>query len=398
MLYDLSSSYVEGRCCPLAKLGYSRDTVKGKLQITYGLTCSPQGRPVAIAVHEGNITDQQTLPGAVNAVSQRSGIEHVVVVGDRGMITQAHAKTLSEQGIEFITALKAVQVRALVHSGDLQLSFFDQQNLAEITSELYPAERLVVCRNPAVATERARKRESMLSATETELEKVRAMVSGPRGTLRNATTGKIGERAGKVSNKYRMAKHFDLHIADGSFSYERKTEQIATEAELDGFYVIRTTSQHPSLTTQATVRAYKQLKMAERAFRTIKDTLEIRPIRHHLETRVRAHAFLCMLAYYLSYELRQRLTSLLFDDETPLAPSDPVSPAQRSPQATTKAGSARTDHGHPAHTLPDLLDDLGTLCRNTLRIGPSEHTFTRLTTPTELQATALQLLGTKLAT
>jgi hypothetical protein len=398
VLYDLSSSYVEGRCCPLAKLGYSRDTVKGKLQITYGLTCSPQGRPVAIAVHEGNITDQQTLPGAVNAVSQRSGIEHVVVVGDRGMITQAHAKTLSEQGIEFITALKAVQVRALVHSGDLQLSFFDQQNLAEITSELYPAERLVVCRNPAVATERARKRESMLSATETELEKVRAMVSGQRGTLRNATAGKIGERAGKVSNKYKMAKHFDLHIADGSFSYERKTEQIATEAELDGFYVIRTTSQHPSLTTQATVRAYKQLKTAERAFRTIKDTLEIRPIRHHLETRVRAHAFLCMLAYYLSYELRQRLTSLLFDDEAPLAPTDPVSPAQRSPQATAKAGSARTDHGYPAHTLPDLLDDLGTLCRNTLRIGPSEHTFTRLTTPTELQATALQLLGTNLAT
>jgi hypothetical protein len=398
VLYDLSSSYVEGRCCPLAKLGYSRDTVKGKLQITYGLTCSPEGRPVAVAVHEGNITDQQTLPGAVNAVSERSGIEHVVVVGDRGMITQAHAKTLSEQGIEFITALKAVQVRALVNSGDLQLSFFDQQNLAEITSELYPAERLVVCRNPAVATERARKRESMLSATETELDKVRAMVSGQRGTLRNATAGKIGERAGKVSNKYKMAKHFDLHIADGSFSYERKTEQIATEAELDGFYVIRTTSQHPSLTTQATVRAYKQLKMAERAFRTIKDTLEIRPIRHHLETRVRSHAFLCMLAYYVSFELRARLTPLLFDDEAPLAPTDPVAPAQRSPQATAKAGSARTDHGYQAHTLPDLLDDLGTLTRNTLRIGPSEHTFTRLTTPTELQATALQLLGTKLAT
>ena len=398
VLYDLSSSYVEGRCCPLAKLGYSRDTVKGKLQITYGLTCSPEGRPVAIGVHEGNITDQQTLPDAVNAVSERFGIEHVVVVGDRGMITQAHATTLTEQGIEFITALKAVQVRALVNSGELQLSLFDQVNLAEITSELYPSERLVVCRNPAVAAQRARKRESMLSATEKELDKVRTMVNGPRGTLRNATAGKIGERAGKVSNKYKMAKHFELQIADGQFSYQRKTEQITAEAALDGFYVIRTTSHNPTLTSPAIVRAYKQLKMAERAFRTIKDTLEIRPIRHHLETRVRAHVFLCMLAYHVSFELRARLTPLLFDDETPRAPTDPVSPAQRSPQATAKAGSARTEHGHPAHTLPDLLDDLGTLCRNTLRIGPAEHTFTRLTTPTELQATALQLLGTKLRT
>src|ERR1035437_3389472 len=398
LLYDLSSIYVEGRCCPLVKLGYSRDKVKGKLQITYGLTCSPEGRPVAIGVHEGNITDQQTLPDAVHAVTERFGIEHVVVVGDRGMLTQAHANTLTQQGIEFITALKAVQVRALVESGELQPSLFDEQNLAEITSELYPSERLVVCRNPAVAAQRARKRESMLSATETELDKVRTMVSGPRGTLRNATAGKIGERAGKVSNKYKMAKHFELQIADGSFSYQRKTEQITAEAALDGFYVIRTTCHHPTLTSPAVVRAYKQLKMAERAFRTIKDTLEIRPIRHHLEDRVRAHAFLCMLAYYVSFELRARLTPLLFDDETPRAPTDPVSPAQRSPHANAKAGSARTEHGYPAHTLPDLLDDLGTLCRNTLRIGPAEHTFTPLTTPTDLQTTALQLLGTKLKT
>jgi transposase len=398
VLYDLSSSYVEGRCCPLAKLGYSRDRVKGKLQINYGLTCSPEGRPVAIAVHAGNLTDQQTLPDAVRAVSERFGIEHVVVVGDRGMLTQAHAITLTEQGIEFITALKAVQVRALVNSGDLQLSLFDEQNLAEITSELYPGERLVVCRNPAVATERARKRESLLAATENELDKVSAMVSGQRGTLRNATAGKIGERAGKVVGKYKMAKHFELDIADGSFSYQRKTEQITAEAALDGFYVIRSTCQHPTLTAQATVRAYKQLKMAERAFRTIKDTLEIRPIRHHLETRVRAHAFLCMLAYYVSFELRARVTPLLFDDETPLAPIDPVTAAQRSPHAKAKAGSARTEHGYHAHTLPDLLDELATLCRNTLKIGPSAHTFTRLTTPTDLQATALQLLGTKLKT
>jgi len=398
VLYDLSSSYVEGRCCPLAKLGYSRDNVKGKLQITYGLTCSPDGRPVAIGVHEGNITDQQTLPTAVHAVTERFGIEHVVVVGDRGMLTQAHANTLTEQGIEFITALKAVQVCALVESGELQLSLFDEQNLAEIASQHYPGERLVVCRNPAVAAQRARKRESMLTATEKELDKVKAMVDGPRGTLRNATAGKIGERAGKVSNKYKMAKHFDLQIADSSFSYQRKTEQITAEAALDGFYVIRTTSHHPTLTSPAVVRAYKQLKIAERAFKTIKDTLEIRPIRHHLEDRVRAHAFLCMLAYYVSFELRTRLTPLLFDDETPRAPTDPISPAERSPNAKAKAGSARTEHAYPAHTLPDLLDDLGTLCRNTLRIAPAEHTFTRLTNPTELQATTLQLLGTKLKT
>jgi transposase len=398
VLYDLSSSYMEGRCCPLAKLGYSRDQVKGKLQITYGLTCSPEGRPVAIAVHEGNITDQQTLPDAVNAVAERFAIEHVVVVADRGMLTHAHTKTLTEQGIEFISALKAVQVRALVNSGDLQLSLFDEQNLAEITSEQHPGERLIVCRNPAVAAQRARKRESMLTATETELEKVTAMLSGPRGTLRNARAGKIGERAGKIINKYKMAKHFELEISDGHFSYQRNTQQIAAEAALDGFYVIRTTSHHPTLTTQATVRAYKQLKMAERAFRTIKDTIEIRPIRHHLSTRVRSHAFLCMLAYHVSFELRARLTPLLFDDETPLAPTDPVAPSQRSPQALAKAGSAHTDHGYPAHTLPDLLDDLGTLTRNTLRIGTTEHTFTRLTTPTQLQTTALQLLGTNLKT
>src|SRR2546430_3768386 len=214
----------------------------------------------------------------------------------------------------------------------------------------------------------------MLTATETELDKVTATVSRPRGTLRDAPAGKIGERAGKIINKYKMAKHFELEISHGQFSYKRNTQQITAEAALDGFYVIRTTSHHPTLTTQATVRAYKQLKMAERAFRAIKDTIEIRPIRHHLATRVRAHAFLCMLAYYVSFELRARLTPLLFDDETPLAPTDPVSPAKRSPQALAKAGRARTDHGYPAHTLPDLLDDLGTLSRNTLRIGPTQHT------------------------
>jgi hypothetical protein len=233
VLYDLSSSYVEGRCCPLAALGYSRDGVKGKLQVNYGLICSPEGRPVGVRVHEGNVTDQQTVPDTVADLRERFGIENVVFVGDRGMITQAHAQTLKEQGVDFISALKSVQIRSLVNSGDLQLSLFDEVNLAEISSPLFAGERLVVCRNPAVAAERARKRAELLAATEVELEKVKASVEGPRGRLRGAPAGQIGERAGKVVNKYKVAKHFTLTITDGHFAYERNTEQINTEAALD---------------------------------------------------------------------------------------------------------------------------------------------------------------------
>ena len=396
VLYDLSSSYMEGRCCPLAALGYSRDGVKGKLQVNYGLICSPEGRPVAVQVHEGSTTDSVTVPDTVTAVRERFGIKQVVFVGDRGMITQAHAQTMKQDGVDFISALKSVQIRSLVNAGDLQLSLFDEVNLAEITSPLFPGERLVVCRNPAVAAERARKRAELLAATETELEKVKASVDGPRGRLRGADAGQIGERAGKVINKYKVAKHFTLQITDGTFAYERKTQQITSEAALDGLYAIRTTLPAIRLGSSAAVRAYKQLKMAERAFRTMKDTIEIRPIHHHLETRVRVHVFLCMLAYYVAFELRQRLPELLFTDDTPLAPADPVKPATRSRSAHAKAGSATTTNGHPAHTLTDLLADLGTLCRNTVRIGHAEHTFTRLTTPTPLQADALQLLDVKL--
>jgi hypothetical protein len=396
VLYDLSSSYMEGRCCPLATLGYSRDGVKGKLQVNYGLICSPEGRPVGVRVHAGSTTDSQTVLDTVAAVRERFGIEQVVFVGDRGMITHAHAATFKEQGVDFISALKSVQIRSLVNSGDLQLSLFDQVNLAEITSPLFPSERLVVCRNPAVAAERARKRAELLAATEVELDKVKASVEGPRGRLRGAHAGQIGERAGKVSNRYKVAKHFTLQIADGVFAYERKTDQINQEAALDGLYAIRTTLPANQLAAPAAVRAYKQLKMAERAFRTMKDTIEIRPIHHHLEPRVRAHVFLCTLAYYVSFELGARLPELLFTDDTPLAPADPVKPATRSASAHNKAGSATTADGYPAHTLPDLLADLGTLCRNTVRIGHAEHTFTRLTTPTPLQAHALGLLDVKL--
>jgi hypothetical protein len=396
VLYDLSSSYMEGRCCPLATLGYSRDGVKGKLQVNYGLICSPEGRPVAVRVHEGRTTDSETVADTVRMIQHDFGIEQVVFVGDRGMITQAHASAFKAQGVDFISALKSVQIRSLVNAGDLQLSLFDQVNLAEISSPLFPGERLVVCRNPAVAAERARKRAELLAATEVELAKVKASVDGPRGRLRGAPAGQIGERAGKISNKYKVAKHFTLQIADGAFAYERKTEQINSEASLDGLYAIRTTLTAQTLGAPAAVRAYKQLKMAERAFGTMKDTIEIRPIHHHLETRVRAHVFLCMLAYYVSFELQARLPELLFTDETPIAPADPVKPATRSPSARAKAGSATTPDGHPAHTLTDLLADLATICRNTIQIGHAEHTFTRLTTPTPLQAHALELLDVKL--
>jgi hypothetical protein len=398
VLYDVSSSYVEGRHCPLASLGYSRDRRKGTLQVNYGLICSPDGRPVGVRVHDGRTQDQQTTLDAVNTIRDGFGIERVVFVGDRGMLTQAHAHTLTDQGVDFISALKSPQIRALVSSGALQLSLFDEVNLAEISSLLFPGERLVVCRNPAVATERERKRGELLTGTETELDKVVRMVIGPRGSLRDADAGKIGQRVGRVINKYKVAKHFELEITDGHFAYTRKTDQIATEAALDGLYVIRTTCKQQQLGPHAAVRAYKQLKMAERAFRTMKDSLEIRPIHHHLEDRVRAHVFLCMLAYYIAFELQARLAPLLFTDDTPIAQVDPVAPATRSPQANTKAGTQLTADGFPAHNLTDLLADLGTLCRNQLRIGAAQDTFPRLTTPTPLQAQALELLDIKLHT
>jgi Transposase DDE domain len=398
VLYDLSSSYVEGRCCPLAKLGYSRDGRKGTQQVNYGLICSPEGRPVAVHCFDGSTTDSKTLPDALQTVTERFGVKDAVLVGDRGMITQAHAQTFKENSVSFISALKAAQIRTLVNAGDIQLSLFDETNLAEISSEKFPDERLIVCRNPAVATERARKRSELLDATEAELQKVKRMVDGPRGSLRKAHAGEIGTRAGKIVNKYKVAKHFELNAQDGAFSFERKQAQIEAEATLDGLYVIRTTCPAEQLSSQAAIRAYKQLKMAERAFKTMKDTLEVRPIHHHLETRVRTHIFLCMLAYYITFELAGRLTPMLFTDQAPLAPADPVAQARRSTAAKAKAASARTEDGYPASSLPDLLAELATITRNTIRIGQADHTYTRLTKPTPLQARALDLLNTKLTT
>ena len=397
VLYDLSSSYVEGRCCELAALGHSRDGKPGKSQVSWGLVCSPEGRPLSVQVHSGNTADPTTVPDVLDTIKQKFGIERVILVGDRAMITDAHAATIKELGGGFVSALKTAQIRKLIGSGALQLSLFDQRNLAEISSSEFPGERLVVCRNPNLQAERARKREDLLAATERELEKVTASVENPRGRLHHADAGKIGERAGRAINKYKVAKHFELKIADGAFSYQRKTEQIEAEAALDGIYVLRTTCPTEQLTSHAVVRVYKQLKMAERAYRTIKDTLEVRPIRHHLTDRVEAHFFLFLLGYYLLFELQARLAPMLYTDDTPLTPTDPVAPARRSPAAKHKNATHHTPDGLPVYDLPDLIAELGTICRNHLRVGQREHTFSRLTTPNPNQAKALDLLDIKLA-
>jgi Transposase DDE domain len=395
VLYDLSSSYLEGRCCELAALGYSRDGKPGKPQISYGLCCAPEGQPISIEVHAGNTGDPTTLSPAVERLKDRFGIEHLVFVGDRGMITEARIKVLKEQGVGFITALRAPQIQALTVAPDFQLSLFDERGLCEVSSPQFEGERLVICRNPAVAAERARKREDLLARTEQDLAKVKQMVEGERGKLKDASAGKIGERAGRVVNRRKMAKHFTLQIADGSFSYQRNQAQIDQEALFDGIYVIRTAEPQRRIGSRAVVRAYKQLKVNERAFRTMKTPLEIRPIYHRLEDRVRAHAFICMLGCYVEFELARRLAPLLYKDDTPVSAADPVAPASRSPQAAAKAGSGRTADGQVAHSLEDLLSDLGTLCRNDVRIGEGKHTFPRLTTATELQASAFELLAIK---
>jgi transposase len=294
VLYDLSSSYLEGRHCELGALGYSRDHKQGKLQISYGLVCAPSGQPVSIEVHKGNAADPSTLQSAVDRVKEDFAIERVVFVGDRGMITEARVKALKEQGVGFITALRAPQIQALTIAANFQLSLFDEQGLCEVSSPQFPGERLLVCRNPGVAAERAPTREDMLNATERELEEVKAMVEGPRGRLKNADAGKIGERAGRVVNKHKMAKHFTLQISDRSFTYRRNQAQIDQEALLDGIYVLRTSEPQARIGSRAVVRAYKQLKVNEHAFREMKTPLEIRPVHHRLEDRVRAHVFLCI--------------------------------------------------------------------------------------------------------
>jgi transposase len=388
VLYDVSSSYFEGRSCELARLGYSRDQKRGTPQIIYGLLCDKPGRPICVEVFSGELHDDKTLPSQIGKLKQRFGLSCVVVVSDRGMVTKANLELLRAQQTGWITALKAPQIKKLVKDGALQLSLFDEQNLAEITAEDYPGERLVVCRNPLVAQDRSRKREELLSATERGLEQIAARVRG--GTLHGAAP--IGLQVGPALKRYRIKKHFEVQITDTTFSYRRKTEQIEAEAALDGFYVLRTPIPDTELTTGEVVRSYKGLKHVERAFRTLKGPeLEIRPIHHHLEDRVRAHVLLCMLAYYLTWHLRQAWAPLLFNDEHPSAQADPVAKATRSPQALRKARTKRTTTGELAHSYKSLLAELATLTRNTIRLPDTPATFHKLAQPNPTQARALEL-------
>jgi hypothetical protein len=400
VLYDVSSSYMEGRCCPLAKRGYSRDGRKGTLQIVYGLLCAPDGCPVAIEVFDGNTADPMTLANQVEKLKQRFQLDHVVLVGDRGMITQARiTEDIKSTGLDWITALRAPAIKALLESGALQLSLFDQRDIASITAPEFPNERLVVCRNPDLAAERARKREDLLAATERDFARIQAAVARRRDPLRG--TAEIALAVGAVVNRYRMAKHFDLDIANTRFSFARKTTEIAAEAASDGIYVVRTSLPADTFDDAATVRSYKSLALVERAFRCIKTVdLQVRPVHHWLADRVRAHVFLCMLAYYLEWHMRQRLAPMLFDDTDKEAAEalrkSVVAQAQRSPAAVKKQTTGLTEDGLPVHSFRSLLADLATLARNiiTTAITPN-HPLTVVTRPTSIQQKAFDLLGIK---
>jgi transposase len=388
VLYDVSSSYFEGRCCELAALGYSRDGKRGSRQIIYGLVCDKPGRPIAVEVFSGELHDDKTLPFQITKLKARFGLSRVVVVSDRGMVTKANIQLLDAEDVGWITALKAPQIQKLARQGELQLSLFDQTNLGEITAEDYPGERLIVCRNPLVAAERARKRQELLDATERGLDEIAQRVQ--RGTLLRAD--QIGLAVGPALRRYKVKKHFQVQITDSSFTYQRKTDQIETEAALDGIYVLRTNVPNGELSTGEVVRSYKNLEQVERAFKTFKGPeLEIRPIHHHLAERVRAHVFLCMLAYYLTWHLRHAWAPLLFKDETPPVQSDPVAKASRSPAARRKARTKRTSTGDTCHSYKSLLAELSTLTRNTIRLPGTTATFHKHAQPTTLQARALDL-------
>ena len=373
VLYDLTSSYLEGRCCPLAQYGYSRDGKPGKRQIVYGLLCAAEGCPVAVEVFDGNVGDPRTLTAQVSKLKQRFKLDRVVLVGDRGMITQARIREdLKPAGLDWVTALRAPAIQALAAEGPLQPCLFDDRDIGEIQSPDYPDERLIVCRNRELAAERARKRADLLAATEKDLAVIAAAVTRSRQPLRGQD--KIALKAGGVLGRRKMAKHFELTISDTSFVFIRNTAAIAREAALDGFYVLRTNVPTAVLDTTTTVLAYKALAGVERAFRSIKTVdLEIRPIHHRLADRVRAHVFLCMLGYYVIWHMRQAWAELLFDDhDRPAAAAarpSPVAAAKVSPAAHIKAARKHTADGRPVHSFRSLLHDLATLTRNLVRFG-----------------------------
>jgi len=398
-LFDLSSSWMEGRCCPLAARGYSRDGKKGNLQIEYGLLTDPEGRPVAVRVFPGSTGDPSAFTAIADVVRDKFGLAKMVMVGDRGMITSARIAALNqlEDGTQrpdpygWITALRAPAVRKLMaDDGPLQLSLFDQQDLAEITSEDFPGERLIACRNPALAAERARKREDLLAATEKLLAPVIARVRAGRLT----GAGPIGVEVGKVISRYKTGKHFAVTITDDSLAITRKQAQIEEEAALDGFYVIRTPIPASELDAPGVVTAYKNLKYVERDFRHIKsDDLDLRPVFHRLEERVKAHVLICMLACYLTWHLRRALAPLTFTDQNPPAPDNPVAPARRSARAQAKASHQHDPAGQPYRSFRALLDHLATLTRNQVRFAGTRATVPMLTEPTSTQRQAFDLLG-----
>ncbi len=394
-LYDLSSSYFEGRCCPLAKIGYSRDGKRNTLQVNYGLLTNRAGCPVAISVYEGNTADAKTLPEQVAQLREDFGLERLVLVGDRGMISHKAIDSLRElPGLAWITALKSAQIRALVHSGALQLGLFDERNLFEFAHPDYPDERLIACRNAELGRRRAHKREALLVATEKELEKVRTRIESGSLTGRD----KIGVRVGKVVNKYKVAKLFALSIEEDRFEFHRLAEQVAAEAALDGIYIIRSSVPKKHMDSAEAVRSYKALSQVERAFRSMKTIdLHIRPIHHWLETRVRAHIFLCMLAYYVEWHMREVWRELLFADEDLKRKTrrDPVAAAQRSAAALQKVATHTLEDGSPAHSFRTLLQELSTIVRNTClpSAGASVSlTFQMTTLPNPTQQRAMQLL------
>jgi hypothetical protein len=397
VLYDVSSAAFEGRTCPLGAIGHPKDGVRGRLQIVYGLLTSKDGIPVAIEVFSGNTGDPKTVAAQVTRLKDRFGIAKVVLVGDRGMLTAARLREdVAPARLDWITALRAPQVKKLVRGGDLQLTLFDVQDLAEITSPDFPGERLVACMNPFLEAERARKRESLLAATEADLAKIAAACTRARQPLRGKD--KIAVRVDRVLRRRKVAKHFITEIGDDSFSYARDQDSIAAEARLDGIYVLRTSVGSGHLDSGEVVSSYKALAQVERAFRTFNTDLGIRPIRHRTEARVRAHVFLRMLSYYITWHLQARLTPLLFtDDDKPAAQAarpSPVAPAVRSPRALAKAATKKTPSDLPVHSFASLLADLATICLNTITpADPALPGFRLVTTPTAPQRQAFELLG-----
>ena len=398
VLYDVTSAYFEGRACPLAKLGHNRDGKKGKLQIVIGLLCTAHGCPVSVEVFEGNTADSKTLAAQITKLRERFGLKRVIVVGDRGMLTEARLREemRPEEGLAWITALRAPTIRHLVKSGSLQMSLFDEQDMAGITHPDFPGERLIVCRNPLLAAERARKRMDLIEATEKALGEIRDATARRARPVRGKD--RIALRVGRVINRFKVEKYFHLRITDLSLSFSRNEPRIAEDSAVDGVYVIRTSVPEDVLSSRDTVRMYKGLSAVERAFRSLKSVdLKVRPIYHRLADRVKAHVFLCMLAYYVEWHMRAALAPILFEDElraqTNESRQSVVAPATRSAEAHLKVAKRRGQDGTPLHSFSSLLADLATLTRNTVRVASSEATLIHYAHPTPVQAKAFALLG-----